>query len=360
MAVPYLRKSPAAILKTFGEEQGAAINRAAIESFQFLIEFIVAERIDCDFSHNERFLLADNPAQLHHLQDLIHEFRHHGVPTGFETISGEELAAATDLRGFVGGIVTRSLYSLHPGKYVAGLLRLARAAGVTLAPFTDVQGVRHGAGFEVLTSRGALRADQVAIGTNGYTGGLTPWLRRRIVPVVAYMAATAPLEPGRARRLFPAPRSYTTSNRNLIWIRSSPDGARILFGGRTGMREGSLQRKAKLIQSDAAKILPDLGGMPLTHCWEGNMGFTFDGIPHLGERDGLCYALGYCGVGLTMGTWLGRQLGEKMLGRPHAAGMLTQPTFPARFYYRGRPWFLPLAIASMNFRDRRDARKERA
>jgi len=33
------------------------------------------------------------------------------------------------------------------------------------------------------TSKGECRAEQVIVGTNGYTGELTPKLRRQIVPI---------------------------------------------------------------------------------------------------------------------------------------------------------------------------------
>jgi hypothetical protein len=43
---------------------------------------------------------------------------------------------------------------------------------------------------DVRTTLGTIRADQVVIATSGYTGGLTPWLRRRIVPVGSYIVVT--------------------------------------------------------------------------------------------------------------------------------------------------------------------------
>ena len=56
-------------------------------------------------------------------------------------------------------------------------------------------------GFRVVTSRGALKAKQVFVATNGYTGAVTPWLRRRVIPVGSYIIATAPLDPALLKRL---------------------------------------------------------------------------------------------------------------------------------------------------------------
>jgi glycine/D-amino acid oxidase-like deaminating enzyme len=179
-------------------------------------------------------------------------------------------------------------------------------------------------------------------------------LQRRIIPVTAYMAASAPIAPELMTRLFPGPRSFTTVDRNLTWIRSSPDRTRILFGGRTGYSEGSLARKAHRMLADAAKVLPELRGQDVSHCWQGNMAFTFDGLPHTGEIQGLHYAAGYCGAGLTMGSWLGHRLGCKLVGEPEPRIALEDTEFPSRFYYRRKAWFVPLVIGGLNIRDKTD------
>ena len=36
-------------------------------------------------------------------------------------------------------------------------------------------------------------ARNVVIATNGYTGALTPWLRRRVIPIGSYVIATEPM-----------------------------------------------------------------------------------------------------------------------------------------------------------------------
>ena len=44
------------------------------------------------------------------------------------------------------------------------------------------------------------------------------------------------------------------------------------------------------------------------------MAFTFDRMPHLGEHDGIHYAMGYCGSGVALGTAFGLRMAQ-MLGR---------------------------------------------
>ena len=251
MVVPDLRKSPSQLRQAFGEARARRISRSAIEAFEFILAFIRDEGIDCGLERNERDLLAETPHQDHHLRTLAEEYTAAEIPTGFSSLTPRQLEELTGLGGFAGALLTRGLYALDPGRYVEGLIRLARAAGASLLPHCRVTALKPtGAGFAVRTSRGETTARSVAVATNGYSSGLLPWLQRRVIPVTAFMATSAPLDAATAARLFPAPRSYTTSERNLTWIRSSPDRTRILFGGRTGYREDPLQRKAERLRAD--------------------------------------------------------------------------------------------------------------
>jgi glycine/D-amino acid oxidase-like deaminating enzyme len=211
-----------------------------------------------------------------------------------------------------------------------------------------------GGAFSVRTSHGEISARKVAVATNGYSFDLISWLQRRIIPITAYMAASAPIAPALMARLFPSSRSLTTTDHNPTWIRSSPDRTRILFGGRTGYSEGSLARKADRMLADVAKVLPELRGHEVSHCWKGNMAFTFDGLPHIGEIQGIHYSAGYCGAGLAMGSWLGHRLGCKLVGDPVPRIALEDMEFPGRFYYRRRAWFVPFMIRGLNIRDKAD------
>ena len=91
----------------------------------------------------------------------------------------------------------------------------------------------------------------------------------------------------------------------------------------------------------------------------GQMGFTFDKLPHIGERDGVLYAMGYCGTGLPMSTWLGHKLALRILGDKNGATGLDGRAFPTRPFYTGNPWFLPLIVQWYGHKDRRDLKRAR-
>jgi len=45
------------------------------------------------------------------------------------------------------------------------------------------------------------------------------------------------------------------------------------------------------------KVFPELSAVKVTHSWHGMLAFSFDKLPHVGEVDGLHYAMGYWGNG---------------------------------------------------------------
>ena len=90
-------------------------------------------------------------------------------------------ARTSTTRGLVipgGGLV-------HPGRLFAGLAAAADRAGADLHEGVRARTVRRQADgrFTVETERGAILARDVFIATNGYTDGVAPGLRRRIIPI---------------------------------------------------------------------------------------------------------------------------------------------------------------------------------
>ena len=64
----------------------------------------------------------------------------------------------------------------HPGLFYEGLLRVADQAGVLLSAYNPVISIEPDsqAGKHVQTEKGVVRAAQVIVATNGYTGTSAP------------------------------------------------------------------------------------------------------------------------------------------------------------------------------------------
>ena len=89
---------------------------------------------------------------------------------------------------------------LNPARYAAGLARAALEAGAAIHENAGVETID---GTLVRTSRGAIQARDVLIGTGGYTSAVTPALRKRIIPIGSFIIATEPLSEDVAAQVSP-------------------------------------------------------------------------------------------------------------------------------------------------------------
>ena len=98
---------------------------------------------------------------------------------------------------YFGGMVVERSGKLHPALYYKGLLDACRRRGVAVCAEAEVINIgREGSVWRVETARGSLSAGDVVIASNGYTGSLTPALKRRVVPIASHIIATPlPLQP---------------------------------------------------------------------------------------------------------------------------------------------------------------------
>jgi glycine/D-amino acid oxidase-like deaminating enzyme len=129
---------------------------------------------------------------------------------------------------------------------------------------------------------------------------------------------------------------------------------RILFGGRASFMDADAKRSAARLHGFLTGLLPDLAGVRITHGWKGNVAFALDYLPHLGQQDGVHYALGCNGSGVVTMTHLGRCAARQILGSANQPSAFSRMPFPTMPFYSGRPWFLPLVGASYQLRDRMD------
>jgi len=328
----------------YGVDCANGILKESIGFVSFLQELLGEEGIDCEFRRSGRFRGASRPS---HYEQIARDLESLIAATGVdaEMVAKKDVRAEIGTDRFHGGIRYSNDAGLHPAKYHDGLVRVFRQAGGILAANTEVNGIdRVENGFRVTTSNGDVRAGKVAICTNGYTGKVTSWFRRRILPIRSAIIATESLGPDRMHELMPTRRVYGDTRRVMAYYRPSPDGTRIIFGGRATSADHAA-RNATVLRESMLDIFPELDKTRITHSWSGLVGYTFDHVPHLGEHDGLYYAMGYCGSGVARATFFGTKLGHKMLGQEEEGRTaFDELPFNTRPLYNGVPWFMPAII----------------
>ncbi|MFI4989185.1 MAG: NAD(P)/FAD-dependent oxidoreductase [Alphaproteobacteria bacterium] len=345
----------ASLARRHGPERAFRILEEGQSSLAWIGDFIAAEKIACDFRVVGRFHAAHTPFQYEALARRIAS-QPKGLEVEAHLVPRAEQRTELGSDAYYGGVVYSRHASLDPARYHQGLLERVLAAGASVVPRTAVTGIaRDGAGFRLTTTRGTLAARDVVVATNGYTGAVTPWLRRRVIPIGSYVIATEPLPAELMARLMPKERIVSDTRKIVYYYRPSPDRRRILFGGRVSCSETDPRMSGPLLHADMVRIFPELAATRISHSWCGFIAYSFDELMHLGQRDGLYYAMGYCGAGVGTASYFGMRIGQQLLGLAAGATALDGLAFETRPFYTGKPWFLAPSIRYYRWRDGRRA-----
>ncbi len=339
----------------------AALLGGAAEAFGLVETLIAREEIACFWEKRGRFVGAFTPAHYRGLETRLAELNKEAnsaarmLPRARQR---EEIGSDY----YYGGMILERAGKLHPALYYKGLLDACRRWKVPVLAEAPVLGMRHDPAlpadrtWQLKTARGTIEAAEVVVATNGYTGDLTPRLKRRVVPIASHIIATEELPADLARSLIPNGRTISDTPRVLTYYRMSPDGRRMIFGGRARFTAVDATVSAPILHRFMTARFPALRAARITHAWNGNVAFTFDALPHMGIEEGIHFCLGCNGSGIAMMTFLGWQTARKIISGGSRDCAFDQDDFPTFPLYRGNPWFLPLLGTWFRLRDGLDRR----
>jgi glycine/D-amino acid oxidase-like deaminating enzyme len=347
---------PAELQRMYGLGRGHELWHDALEAYGHLRDLVRDEAIDCDWDERGHLELAWSRAHVRGLEEHAAELRERGVVARF--VPREALHEEIGTDHYAGGLAVEGSAGVHPGRLLAGVAGLAAADGAGLHEAVrvrrlDVRGPRL---VRVETSRGTIEAGAVVVATNGYTDRAVPFLRRRILPIGSYIVTTEPLSEALVRSIAPGGRVFFDSKNFLYYWRLTAD-RRLIFGGRVSFLPTNTSRTARALVGGMLDVHPQLEGVRIEYAWGGKVGFTFDRMPHVGRKGPISWAMGYCGTGVCLSTYLGTRVGEWLAGTRDAPALadLGFPLVPAP--YEGRPWFLPIVGEWYRLRDAIDRRR---
>lgn len=348
-------KLPGDLHHRVGAELAQQIRREAVQSFDDFRALIQREQLEVDFEMNGRFTGAHTPAALTGLERRAAELRSN-FGYNAKVVSRPEQGSYIGSEYYYGGLVLEQSGAVHPAKLYAAFRKLAEDRQVPIVGNAEVYDVSGQPGhFTVSTRKGKIKAKHVFLATNAYTGAfnkrLSPYLRRRTVPVTAYMVATEKLSPDLAASILPGNHSGGDTKRSLYAYRLSPDRRRLVFAARAKFRDIPEVEAAPILHRFMREVWPQLRGTTITHSWKGLVCFTFDDLPHLGVADGIHYAAGCQGNGVVMMTYMGEQAARKIISGSKKQCGLDMERFASRPLYSGDPWFLPAVGGYYKARD---------
>jgi glycine/D-amino acid oxidase-like deaminating enzyme len=351
MTLTGLSEGSVTIEKKLGKEKVKQLFAESLESINTVERLVAEGNIDCDFHRYGHLEAAFKPSHFESLKQeqehLINQFNHetHIIHPG-------ELKTEIDSALYHGALLDPQSAGVHPAKYIAGLITMADRLGVGLHEDITAETIeRGGTGFSVRTNRGTIAAKEIIVATNGYTGPLTPWIQRRLISTQSLMIATEALPKDLAKSLIPRDRMIYDTKIFLFYFRLSPDGRRLLFGGRPKSPRLSTRENASHMYRDMLRVYPQLKDIGIDYAWSGKLGFTLDRSPHIGRHNDLHYALGYCGHGVALATYMGEKLAEMVQGKETNTAF-ADLAFRAIPFYRGNPWFQPLVYLYFSVLDR--------
>ncbi len=350
-----IRLSHSALSAKSGVDYADAVYAEGIEARLDLAKFCAEEQIECDLQMTGRFTGAmsskdyENQCREADRLNIIDGHKAFMVPK-----SDQQSEIKTDL--FFGGMVREEIGGFHPGKFFAGLLKAAQAAGAVIHAQTCVEEITGTSSGKktVVTNRGNVIGGKVIIATNAYTGTkyqFGKFLRRRLVPAQSCIIVTEALGTETVKDLMPKLRMYGNTAKLYSYFRPTPARDRILLGSRSFDRHRPSARSVAYLHQKLAQIFPELSGCSIAYCWLGNVGFTRAELPALFENDGIFYAAGYAGSGTVWARWLGKKIAETAMGTGNQPSAFWGPPPPRIPLYDGNPWFLPAMHRYFGFKD---------
>lgn len=319
------------LIELRGRRKAEELLREGTRMLDYIEHLISSENIECYFQRCGRFRGAMHPS---HFEAMARDMEDLKSVAGVESfmVPKSEQHSEIGSDAFFGGSVLPNDASLHPGLYHQGLIDKVRSAGGVIVGHAEVFSIDETPeGFTVKTAKGDLRCRETIIATNGYTGGVVPELQRRIVPIGSALIATDEIPETLLAKLLPKNRVYGNTNRVFYYYRRAPSERRIIWGGRVGRLVDRASPSAfRHLARDMLHVFPELSDVKVTHGWDGLIGYTFDEVPHLGRtRQGIHYALGYCGTGVSRATYFGNKIALRLLGDPDGRTAFDDLTFPS-------------------------------
>jgi len=285
------------------------LERLGAQNLREIGETVAAYDIDCDFSLTGELAFATAPWQLDGLAEEAAAAR----ALGHEVDVLDAAAARGELDSplFAGGLrYAGGNAMVEPGRLAWGLRRACLRAGVRIYENTPARSLASaGAGLELTTPYGSVRAGRVVLGT----GAFRPLLRmgNYVLPVWDYALMTEPLSAAQLASLgWKDRRGASDLGNQFHYFRLTRDD-RILWGGYDAVyynggriHEEQAQRPQTfaMLAEHFFTTFPQLAGegVAFSHAWGGVIDTCSRFCPFFGTayRGRLAYAAGYTGLGV--------------------------------------------------------------
>ena len=331
----------------------------SLSAYELIEKLVREENIECYFEQRGRFIGAVNQQHYEEMKVKV-DYLNEMIKLGARLIPQAEQHKEIGSSFYCGGMVIEKAAKLHPSLFHRGLLNTCHKEGVKLCSRTRVERIkRSGHKFEIITENGKSKSEHVIIATNGYTGDLSPFLRKHIVPISSQIIVTENLPEELAAELIPNGRTISESSRITSYYRLLPGNRRVMYGGRARFNSIHPDISAHLLHNMMIKRWPQIKEARITHSWSGFVAMTADSLPHIGIHNGIHFCTGCNGSGIAMMTYLGKKTAQNIIYGTISQSVYSKIDFPIVPipFYRGNPWFLPIVGNYYRYLDSKERKK---
>ena len=337
---------PEVIASRYGTDAAVAMQHAMFATVPEIGRVCEAEDIDAHFVQGGSLKVATSSLAAERLRADLEASRSFGW-TGDDRWwldaggSSERIA----VEGCVAAAYTPHCAAVHPARLARGLARTVERLDVRIHEGTIARAIRPG---RVRTELGTVRAGTVVRALEGATGSLRGH-GRLLLAVHIHMGVTEPL-PASFWETVGWREGETLSDVRPVFVyaqRTRDD--RIAFGlARGHPHPGSLTptyvvpTASRALRASLSRLFPAAAGARIDSLWSGYIGMSRDWFPSVGLRDGIAWAGGYFGDGVSTANLAGRTLAELITDRETELSRLPWVG------HRWRPWEpQPLALAGV-------------
>ena len=170
------------IEKLMGAEDATKLWELAEEAKDLVKHLISKHSIDCYLKPGVAHT-AFSKSEMQELHDEADHLTERYGYTQIEKLDAEQMHAICPSPRYHGGTLDMGAAHLHPLRYALGLASAAAKAGVRIYERSRVHDITPGTKTQVRTDHGAIKADHVILGCNGYLGGLNRKVAARVMPI---------------------------------------------------------------------------------------------------------------------------------------------------------------------------------
>jgi len=310
-----MRKDQRTIETKLGFDHAKELWKLGLESVTECINLIKENNISCGLQNGLLSAGYFEKDKEDFLFEVDHMQKYYNFE-GYEFIDQKKIKEEINCKLYSSGLLNKFSYHINPLKFLIGLAQLLIKYKVKVyenTPVTNI--VEAGDNVKIYNNKKIIKANKAVVGCNGYLDKLLGKINNNFIPINNYMIATEPLGEKTARDIIKNNYAICDTRFIIDYYRFSEDW-RMIFGGGETYSSKFLNNSKNFVLNRMYKVFPMLKGYKIEYSWGGTLAITVNRLPDFGTlmNNKLLYAQGYSGHGLSLSTFAGKLIAEKIDG----------------------------------------------